>query len=46
VLIWLGLKHLSQAEAGQLLLESGAPPHAVARAVRFGRADPASDAQP
>jgi putative membrane protein len=38
VLIWLMLKYLSQAEAGQRLLEAGTPPTAAARAVRFGRA--------
>jgi putative membrane protein len=38
VLIWLMLKYLSQAEAGQRLLEAGTPPRAAARAVRFGRA--------
>ncbi|HEV8450622.1 MAG TPA: cytochrome c oxidase assembly protein [Gaiellales bacterium] len=42
VLIWLMLKYLSQAEAGQRLLEAGKSPPAVARAVRFGRAQSAS----
>jgi cytochrome c oxidase assembly factor CtaG len=46
VLIWIGLKHLSQVEAGQRLLDGGARPSAVARAVRFGRANGTSGTHP
>jgi putative membrane protein len=46
ILIWLGLKHLSQAEAGQRLVEAGSSPRAAARAVRFGRADAPSNTRP
>jgi hypothetical protein len=37
-LVWLALRYLEQAEAGQRLIDAGAEPGSVARAIRYERA--------